>query len=190
MTVITPPRTSAERSLGLQWVGAVVSGWAIGFFACEWLEEFLSTAFVDGLVIGTAVGIAQGIVLRKRIAPAGWWIVVSIVGFGIGKLVSDQIGQALPGPVGMVLGGAAIGLSAGVAQWLILSRRYSHAGLWIGANVVGWAAAWSLISLADGSELSVAVTYLVGAAGAALVGVITGIALIGLTRQLMAQAEA
>jgi hypothetical protein len=189
VTAIGLPRTPAERNLGFRWVLAVVFGWAIGFFACEWLEEFLSTAFVDGLVIGTAMGIAQGVVLRKRIAPFVPWVVLSVVGFAIGKLVSDLLGQALSGPLGIVLGGAVIGLSAGVAQWLLLRRRFPQATWWIGANVLGWAAGWSLISSADGSDLSVAMTYAVGAAGAALVGIITAIALIGLVRQPMAQPE-
>lgn len=189
MTAIGLPRNAAERNLGLQWVLAVVIGWAIGFFVCEWIEEFLSTAFIDGLVIGTAVGIAQGLILRKRIAPVVPWVVVSIVGFAIGKFVSDLVGQASPGPLGMVLGGAVIGLSAGVAQWLILRRRFPQAGWWIAANVLGWAAGWSLISSVDGSNVSVALIYAVGAAGAALVGIITGIALIGLVRQPIAQPE-
>ena len=105
MTAIGLPRTAAERTLGLQWVLAVVIGWVIGFFVCEWLEEFLSTAFVDGLVIGTAVGIAQGLVLRKGIAPVLPWVALSIVGFAIGKLVSDLVGQAMPEPLGVVLEG-------------------------------------------------------------------------------------
>lgn len=189
MTAIGLPRNAAERNLGLRWVLAVVIGWAIGFFVCEWIEEFLSTAFIDGLVIGTAVGIAQGLVLRKRIAPVVPWAVVSIVGFGIGKFVSDLVGQAAPGPLGMILGGAVIGLSAGVAQWLLLRRRFPQAGWWIAANLLGWAVGGSLIGSADGSDLSVAMIYAVGAAGAALVGIITGIALIGLVRQSMAQPE-
>ena len=189
MTAIGLPRTTAERNLGLQWVLAVVIGWAIGFFVCEWIEEFLSTFFIDGLVIGTAMGIAQGIVLRKRIAPVVPWVVVSIVGFAIGKFVSDLVGQASPGPLGTVLGGALIGLSAGVAQWLILRRRFPQAGWWIAANVLGWAAGWSLIGSIDGSNASVTMIYAVGAAGAALVGIITGIALIDLVRQPIAQPE-
>ena len=189
MTAIGLPRTAAERTLGLQWVLAVVIGWVIGFFVCEWLEEFLSTAFVDGLVIGTAVGIAQGLVLRKRIAPVLPWVALSIVGFAIGKLVTDLVGQAVPEPLGVVLGGAVIGLSAGMAQWLILRRRFPQAGWWIGANGLGWAAGWSLISAAEGSDVSVAMIYAVGAAGAALVGIVTGIALIGLVREPIATPE-
>ena len=82
-----------------------------------------------------------------------------------------------------------IGLSAGMAQWLILRRRFPQAGWWIGANVLGWAAGWSLITAAEGSDVSVAMIYALGAAGAALVGIVTGIALIGLVREPIATPE-
>lgn len=174
--------TTDERNLGLRWIVAVVAGWAIGFFFCEALEEFLSTFFVDGLVIGSAMGIAQGLVLRRRIAPFIPWVVVSIAGFGIGKFVADAVGPALPGVAAAALSGVVIGLSVGIAQALVLLRRFAQVWWWVVANVVAWAAGWSLISLADGSDISIAMAYAVGAIGAALVGVITGIALIGLSR--------
>ena len=174
--------TAAERNLGLQWVVAVVAGWAIGFFLCEALEQFLTTFFIDGLVIGSAMGIAQGLVLRRRIAPLIPWVVVSVIGFGIGKFAADAVGPALPGMAAPVVSGAIIGLSAGIAQSLVLLNRFSRVWWWVAANVAAWAAGWSFISLADGSDLAIAMVYVVGAAGAAVVGVITGIALLGLLR--------
>ncbi len=174
--------TAAERNLGLQWVVAVVAGWAIGFFLCEALEQFLTTFFIDGLVIGSAMGIAQGLVLRRRIAPILLWVVASIIGFAIGKFVADAVGPALPEVAATVVSGAIIGLSAGIAQSLVFLNRFSRAWWWVAANVVAWAVGWSLISLADGSDMSIAMAYVVGAAGAAVIGVITGIALLGLVR--------
>ena len=138
--------TAAERNLGIQWVLAVVAGWAIGFFLCEALEQFLTTFFVDGLVIGSAMGIAQGLVLRRRIAPLLPWVVASIIGFAIGKFVADAVGPALPDLAATVVSGAIIGLSAGTAQSLVLRGRYSPAWWWIAANVAGWAAGWSLMT--------------------------------------------
>jgi hypothetical protein len=174
--------TTAERNLGLQWVVAVVAGWAIGFFLCEALEQFLTTFFVDGLVIGSAMGIAQGLVLRRRIAPLVPWVVASIIGFAIGKFVADAVAPALPDMAATVVGGMIIGLSAGIAQSLVFRSRYSPAWWWVAANVAAWAVGWSLISLADGSDMSLAMLYLVGALGAAVIGVITGIALLALLR--------
>jgi hypothetical protein len=187
MAQVRPPLAAGERSLGLQWVVAVVAGWAIGFFLCEALEDFLSTFFVDGLVIGSAMGIAQGLVLRKHITPMLPWVVISIIGFGIGKFVADAVGPALPGVGAVLLSGAIIGLAVGLVQSVILRQRFSIGPWWIVANVLAWAAGWSLISVADGPDVSIAVAYGVGALGAALVGVITGIALIGVSRHPIAQ---
>ncbi len=159
-----------------------MAGWAIGFFLCEALEQFLTTFFIDGLVIGSAMGIAQGLVLRRRIAPILLWVVASIIGFAIGKFVADAVGPALPEVAATVVSGAIIGLSAGIAQSLVFLNRFSRVWWWVAANVVAWAVGWSLISLADGSDMSIAMAYVVGAAGAAVIGVITGIALLGLVR--------
>jgi hypothetical protein len=172
--------TVFERNLGLQWVIAVVAGWVIGFFLCGVIENRLSTFFIDGLVIGTTIGVAQGLVIRRRIAPMALWVVVSVIGFGIGKFVADLIGQASPSLPAMALGGAVIGLAVGFTQFVILMDQSSRAWWWIAANAVGWAAAWLLIELVPSS--SVVMTYAVVALGATVVGVITGIALIGLSR--------
>ena len=51
------------------------------------------------------------------------------------------------------------------------------------ANIVGWAIGWSLISLvAEAEGVSTVMVYLVGGLGAAAAGIITGIALVGLSR--------
>jgi hypothetical protein len=174
--------TAAERNLALQWVVAVVAGWAIGFFLCEAIEQFVSTFFVDGLVIGSAMGIAQAVVLRRRIAPFFPWVLVSIVGFGVGKFVADLIGQTVSDVAGMAIAGAVIGLLVGLTQAVILMDRYANAWRWIAANVVAWSVGWTVIDIAAGATSVVALFYVLGALGAALVGIVTGIALIGLTR--------
>jgi hypothetical protein len=175
--------TPAERSLGLQWVAAMIVGWIIGFYLCEAFKAFVSTYFVDGLIIGSAVGIAQWLVLRGRFAPIGWWVVLSIVGFGVGKGVADASTAGLSGVAGYGLAGAMIGLSVGIFQWLVLQRRVSGAAWWVPANVVAWAVGWIPVSAAEaGEDWPILQVYGVGAIGAALAGIITGYALVSLSR--------
>jgi len=175
--------TQAERSLGLQWVAVTILGWVIGFFVCEALNEFVRTTFVDGLIIGSAVGIAQWLVLRRRFAPIGWWVVFSIVGFGVGKAIADAATPGIAATVGYGLSGAVIGVSVGIAQWLVLQRHLPRAGWWVPANVAAWAVGWTVISFAeDAVGWPILTVYVVGTIGAAVAGIITGIALVWLSR--------
>ena len=178
--------TEPERNLALLWVAATTVGWAIGFFVCEQLTGFFAQfAHLggDGLVIGAGIGIAQGIVLRRRISHKGWWWLVSSLGFGAGKVLGEAATQAMPTAVGHLLTGAIIGLAVGAAQWLLLRRHVRASESWIVANVVGWAVGWSLISLAeDAAGLSTLMVYIVGGMGAALAGIVTGATLIWQSR--------
>jgi len=182
----TSPRaqpTRSEWTFGLLWVLATTLGWVVGFAICEALKDFVESFRSDGAVIGISVGIMQWLALRRRINGAGWWILASIVGFAIGKFMADAIAQALSGTVGLVLGGAAIGTSLGIVQWLILRRHVAQAGWWALASTMAWAVGWAIINLVDeaaGGPTSTA--YLVGATGAALAGVITGGSLVWLLR--------
>jgi hypothetical protein len=186
MTAERPVLTSAERNLGLAWVVAVAAGWVIGFYLCGVIETWLSTFFIDGLVIGSAIGIAQGLVLRRnRIAPMLPWVVVSIIGFGVGKFFGDVIGQGSTSLAAIALGGAIIGLVAGIAQSVVLMDRFSSWWWWIVANVVAWTVGWTLIGILNESATSLVMTYTFGALGAAVIGVITAIALVAVSRRPM-----
>jgi hypothetical protein len=180
------PSTQAERYLAIQWVLASIVGWGIGFFVCEGLKPFfydITHLGGDGLIIGASIGIAQGLVLRRRMAPMGWWVLASALGFGVGKFLGEAAAQGMPAVVGSALTGAIIGASVGVAQWLVLRGKVTGVGWWVAANVVGWAIGWSLISLVEEAEgMSTAMVYLIGGVGAAAAGIITGIALVGLSR--------
>ena len=178
--------TQAERSLGLQWVVASIVGWGVGFFVCEALKPVVY-AFThlggDGLVIGASIGIAQGLVVRRRIGSMGRWVLVSSIGFGVGKALGEGAVGGMTVWLGHLLSGAIIGVAIGIAQWLILRRRVARAEWWVLANIAAWALGWSLISLAEDSEgLSTLMVYLVGGTGAAVAGIITAMTLIWLRR--------
>lgn len=182
--------TEAERNLAVLWVVATTVGWGIGFFVCELLTGFLAQfAHLggDGLVIGAGIGIAQGIVLRRRISFSisfmGWWWLVSSIGFGAGKVLGEAAAQAMPAAAGHLLTGAIIGAAVGAAQWLLLFGNVRAAAWWVVASIVGWAVGWSLISLAeDAAGLSTLMVYVVGGIGAALAGIVTGANLIWQSR--------
>ena len=115
--------TALERRLGIQSVVANVVGWLIGFALCEALQSFISTVLVDGLVIGSAVGIAQWLVLRRWMSSVGYWVLLSIVGFGVGKALAEAVLPSVSTLPGYGATGAIIGAAVGVAQWPVLRRR-------------------------------------------------------------------
>ena len=187
MTSLQRPLTRLEWGFGLRWVLATSVGWVVGFAACETLRaiaEFLAHPPTDGAVIGIFIGIAQWLILKGRIHRAGWWILATIIGFGLGKAVGDAVAQAVTGALGFGLDGAVIGSSLGVAQWLVLRRHVAQASWWMLASSVAWAVGWSVIRIIDETAGGPGgMAYVIGATGAAAAGAITGATLIWLLRR-------
>ena len=159
-------------------------GWIVGFFVCEFFRSLFRGLSSDGLILGTSLGIAQALVLRRRLGRARWWVLASIGGFWLGKLVGDMLSSGIPGIAGFLLDGAVIGAGVGIAEFLVLRGRLPQAGWWIPANIAGWAVAWIVIRSVDDSEtLSTLAIYAVGSIGAAIAGIVTGGTLIWLMRR-------
>ncbi len=114
-----------------------------------------------------------------------WWVLASTVGYAVGNAAGMKVVQAVVGaaeyrakgfvvaiPLLVVMTGAAVG----VMQWLVLRRAVSGAGGWVLASIGGWvmgqAAHWAIGMPAVG----------------AVSGAITGIALVRLLRQPIAEA--
>lgn len=70
-------------SHAFRWVTAGTIGWAIG-----WLIVLFAIPdgleILNGLIVGLAMGIAGWLILRREVHWAGWWIVLSIVGWTTG----------------------------------------------------------------------------------------------------------
>lgn len=83
-------------------VGVGIGQWAaqsvIGQLPQSWLQEALNNLIAGmalggliGIVFGFVVGVAQWVVLRSRIRLAWMWIVVNVVGWGLGMQMSALI---------------------------------------------------------------------------------------------------
>jgi len=175
--------TGPEQRLGARWIAATIVGWLIGFAACEALQSFVSTYLVDGLVIGSAVGIAQWLVVRQPVSPRAGWVLASIVGFGVGNAAAELVVPGTSSAVGYALHGAIVGAFVGLAQSLVLRRRVASAGWWVPVNGGAWALGWVPIAIAEhATGWSTIAVYVGIAAGAMVGGAITGAALIWLLR--------
>ncbi len=173
----------------------------------EWGPPILLAGLGTG---GVAVVVLRWLILRRRVARAGW----AVLGSSLGLFVGFFFGYGFGPPADFCLGFATAGAVGGTLQWLALRRRVERAGWWVVASSVGSAigagvgiAAWvvlaalaissGLISLAYENALgntmfgishydllaNVSLLAMYGAVGGAVGGAITGPTLIRLLRQ-------
>ena len=117
----------------------------------EILLELATIAFA-----GTAYGVSQWIWFRTRVHKAGWWIIVTIISWYCSLLLFALANWALgdrylntdkmSSTLAMLLPAVFLGT---IPQWLVLRRNFSHAGLWILARGIGWAAGIGLMQLGN-----------------------------------------
>lgn len=184
-------------------------GATIGYNSTHRLWQVVGYAagFTVGLVGGGAAStLLQWLVLRRLAMWAGWWVVASLVGLGWGVSARMSIGLASVMTVDIVIDCTALGVSVGTLQWLVLRQRFSHAGWWVAASILGWivgiplgrvvgmtvgfpaAMVASMVTGgAVGGQAGFVITVIAGfAAAGAAIGAVTGRALLWLLRQPVA----
>jgi len=88
---------------------------------------------------GIAAGLFQWLVLRRRIARAGWWLPATIgagAAVGVVVFVSGLVNRDVGWSAGVGAGGTMLGLM----HWLVLRRQVARAGWWVLASTAGWVA--------------------------------------------------
>ncbi len=86
-----------------RWVFATVAGWLLGILLIAlpdwlgWIDAPLNSLDLILLMMGLAIGLTQWLILRRRIARAGWWIAANALGWGLVGLITlgnslDQYG--------------------------------------------------------------------------------------------------
>lgn len=149
--------TAAGEIVGFGLVGAL----AVPFFARgePSTAALLTFAALAGLLEGTTLATFQHRVLRCRVpVPRAVWVVATVVpaslAYAIGTTVFPAVGGATA-PLAWRLaavGALALALAAllAVGQALALSRYARRSGLWVPANVAGWAVGVLLAVVAIG----------------------------------------
>jgi hypothetical protein len=197
-------------ALWLWWVLASVAGAIVGAAlamvagqALSWdriwqagLPQFIAESLNGGLyhaILGGVVGGAQLLVLRRHLRGMAWWLPATIVGTLLGGaassplvwpaigFLSEQIGPIDPRAQFTIV--IAVGLlTTGVAQWLVLQRRFREAGWWVLASALGGVigGVFGAVSFLDASQfVDWTVAWAAGWAGGAAV---TGVVLVWLVR--------
>jgi hypothetical protein len=113
-------------------------------------DYMLGYAFIPSF--GIFMGGIQYALLRQRLAPMGWWIFTTALGWSLAWLgISLRYNPLGPGTLSnpglaFALAGTLLGLLLGWAQWRMLRRHVSRAIWWIPANMLAFAIAGLLIS--------------------------------------------
>jgi hypothetical protein len=128
----------------------------------------LAAVFLGLILEGVLVGLAQEVVLRRRLVALrrGRWIFATAVGAGLAWTLgmipstvmalstSDAAASSLPvEPPALfqyglaVLLGFVTGPILGLAQWTVLRRHVARPAKWLWANAVAWAIGMPLIFL-------------------------------------------
>jgi hypothetical protein len=160
-----PDRRLTFWNIWLGWIAANAAFWALGFGLAQiyaralyaddsfirqtlagasyiWTRPLGSVigATNYGLMLGTAIGLGQWIVLRRRFDIEWlWWLAATMLGFALHGLslglsagvMGDQVTAA---GLGLLCGGAVV---VGIPQWLVLRQHLPHAGWWIVASAAG-----------------------------------------------------
>ncbi len=106
-----------------------------------WILGGLITSLLTIVISGFLVGIFQWLVLLGRITRPWRWIFASFCGWTIGYFITFYgVLREFE-----IFYGAIIGLTVGIAQWVILRSEVHLAGWWIIFSIVGWTTGLTLL---------------------------------------------
>ena len=185
---MTVERNQIGWAIWLVWVLMTTMGWALGFLIGFVLGSIIGDVLGDwsfplffGIGLGICIGVLQWLLLRGYVSRAGWWVLTSAAGgYGIalaGFEVLNSLG-ALLSLIGVVALGGAV---TGILQWLVLRGQVSRAGWWVLASTVGWGLSMAVAGVLEEP-------FSMSLFGGAVLGAVTGGALVWLLRQPVPEA--
>jgi hypothetical protein len=119
------------------WIPATIVGFGIGKDVGGLATQAIPGAVgsgLDGLALGTSIGLAQWLVLRRHALLAWWWILASAIAWAIGWSVIASVDTEAAGAstgtpyvIGAIGAGAAGMITAAALVWLLRRPRDSGA---------------------------------------------------------------
>lgn len=164
-------------------------------------NDFNTVVTSIGALQGFVLGVFQWLVLRRCIRHAVWWIVATMVGtflawiimmsaIAVFAIINASALRAMTMTTcikGIAVFGIGLGIVVGFTQWLVLQAHFRGAAWWIVANALAWSSALTVALLGVGMVESGGFHLHSAAIGAAIsgtiraiVGTITGVALVWL----------
>jgi hypothetical protein len=179
----TTPDPRGDRWFWPAWAAAFL-GFPIGGAAAYVLLgpiETVGTAAIAGAVAGAAIGVAQWLVLRRRLPLSVVWVLVTAcamaLGLGLGHVLLGDDTALQP----LLLRGLIVGIAIGATQAALLRGVLPTPLVWAVVVTVAWALGWA-VTAAAGIDLP-RKWAVFGASGALTFQLVTGLTLAYLLRR-------
>jgi len=174
------------RSFWWLWLFAnVVGNTLLSSFIWEDPYDLRSRIFLNEILHGVGISIAQSVMLRDRFAKEGWWLPLTLLGWSVGLIIVFFLPSLsprsqspnLPMLSSLIIDFAIIGTSVGICQWQLL-KSFRVGGLWLFASAI----ALSLSAFGLYLGYMARSTILANALQGTIYGAITGFAAIKVLR--------
>ncbi|ELS31975.1 MULTISPECIES: hypothetical protein [Pseudanabaena] len=174
------------RSFWWLWLIAnIVGNTLLPCFIWEDPYDLRSRIFLNEILHGVGLSIAQSMVLRDRFAKEGWWLPLTLCGWSMGLAVvffTPSLSlraqeQNLSTLSILVIDFAIIGTIVGICQWQLL-KSFRAGGLWLFASAIALSLSALGLNLGYMLQSSLLASVLQGA----IYGSITGLAAIKVLR--------
>jgi hypothetical protein len=175
-----------EGSFWWLWLVAnIVGNTLLSSFVWEDPYDLRSRIFINGILHGVGISIAQSVMLRGRFTKEGWWLPRTLLGWIVGLMIIFFVPSLSPRSQSpnllllsnLILNFAIIGTSVGICQWQLL-KSFRAGGLWLFASVLALSLSAFGLHLGYVAQLPILANALQGA----IYGAITGFAVIKILR--------
>jgi len=179
----TVPSARGDRWFWPAWAAAFL-GFPIGGAAAYLLVgpiETVNTAAIGGAIAGGAVGVAQWLVLRRRLPLSALWVVATAAAMALGLAVGHALLGDDTSMLPLLLRGLIVGIAIGATQATLLRGIFPTPLLWAAAVTVAWVLGWT-VTAAAGIDLP-RKWAVFGASGALTFQLVTALTLAYLLRR-------
>jgi hypothetical protein len=165
--------------MGLNLLGIPLGGY-LGYAVAGRVDDAVP-ALLGGALTGAGIGLAQWVMLRRSLGVGVEWIVATSLGLGAG-LALGAVAVGYETSMGQIaIMGAISGAGVGIAQGMLLRRRFSLWHVWMIAMPALWALGWVV---ADAAVIDAAKQFTVfGASGAVAFAILSAPLLTAGTRR-------
>jgi hypothetical protein len=177
------PRPAGAKTffswLGLTILGIPLAGY-LGWFVAGHVDSVMP-ALIGGALTGAGIGFAQWLMLRRSLGVGPEWIAATGVGLALGLAIGAVVVGYETTTSQLAIMGAISGAFVGIAQGLLLRKKFSLWYVWMAAMPVLWTLGWIVT---DASGIDVAKQFTVfGASGAVVFATLSGLLLVADMRE-------